>query len=321
MKPKGTRMNSPATMKVVRITAFGGPEALHLETVPVPKPGEGELLIKVAAAGVNPVDYKIRGGKYPAVKQDKLPFVLGRDVAGTVIECGPSAAPFAKGESVYAMPGLGRGGYAEYALVKVTEAAPKPVSLDAIQAGAVPLAALTAWQGLFRHGNLKHGQRVLIHGGSGGVGHFAVQFAKAKGACVAATTSARHLDFVRRLGADEVLDYRAQRFEDVIDAVDLVFDLVGGETQERSWAVLKKGGILVSTLAEPSKDQAAARGARGLRYTVTESGADLAAIGELIDAGKVKPVITRTYQLKEAAAAQEFLEHEHPQAKVVLSVH
>jgi NADPH:quinone reductase-like Zn-dependent oxidoreductase len=314
-------MNSPATMKVVRITEFGGPEALHLESVPVPKPGEGELLIKVAAAGVNPVDYKIRGGKYPAVKQDKLPFVLGRDVAGTVIECGPSAAPFAKGESIYAMPGLGRGGYAEYALVKVTEAAPKPVSLDVIQAGAVPLAALTAWQGLFRHGNLKQGQRVLIHGGSGGVGHFAVQFAKAKGAYVAATTSARHLDFVRRLGADEVLDYHAQRFEDVIDPVDLVFDLVGGETQERSWAVLKQGGVLVSTLGEPSKDQAAARGARGLRYTVSESGADLAAIGALIDAGKVKPVITRTYQLKEAAAAQEFLEHEHPQAKVVLSVH
>jgi NADPH:quinone reductase-like Zn-dependent oxidoreductase len=314
-------MNSPATMRVVRITEFGGPEALHLENVPVPKPGEGELLIKVAAAGVNPVDYKIRGGKYPAVKRDKLPFVLGRDVAGTVVECGPAAARFSKGQSVYAMPGLGRGGYAEYAVVKVTEVAPKPESLDAIQAGAVPLAALTAWQGLFKHANLKQGQRVLIHGGSGGVGHFAVQFAKAKGAHVAATASAQHLDFVRRLGADEVIDYHAERFEDVIHDVDLVFDLVGGETQDRSWAVLKKGGILVSTLAEPSKDKAAAHGVRALRYTVTESGFDLAAIGGLIDAGKVKPVITRTYQLKEAAAAQEFLEHEHPQAKVVLSIH
>jgi NADPH:quinone reductase-like Zn-dependent oxidoreductase len=314
-------MSNPATMKAVRITQFGGPETLHLETIPVPRPGEGELLVKVAAAGVNPVDYKIRGGKYPAVKQDKLPFVLGRDVAGTVIECGPAAGRFAKGESIYAMPGLGRGGYAEYALVKATEAAPKPQSLDAIQAGAVPLAALTAWQGLFRHGNLKPGQRVLIHGASGGVGHFAVQFAKAKGAWVAATASAGHLDFVRRLGADEVIDYQAQRFEDDLHDLDLVFDLVGGETQERSWDVLKQGGALVSTLNEPSREKAAARGVRALRYTVSESGADLAAIGELIDAGKVKPVITRTYQLKEAAAAQEFLEHDHPQAKVVLSVH
>ncbi|HTV80707.1 MAG TPA: NADP-dependent oxidoreductase [Steroidobacteraceae bacterium] len=314
-------MNSPASMKVVRITHFGGPEALHVESVPVPKPAEGELLVRVSAAGVNPVDYKIRGGKYPAVKQDKLPFVMGRDVAGTVVECGPSVGRFTKGETIYAMPGLGRGGYAEYALVKVSEAAPKPESLDAVQAAAVPLAALTAWQGLFRHGQLQQGQRVLIHGGAGGVGHFAIQFAKAKGAWVATTASARHLDFVRRLGADEVIDYQAQRFEDVLEKVDLVFDLIGGETQERSFGVLRQGGRLVSTLNEPSAQKAAAHGIRAMRYTVSESGTDLAAIGELIDAGKVRPVITRTYQLKEAAAAQEFLEHEHPQAKVVLSVH
>lgn len=313
-------MNSPATMKVIRIPEFGGPEVLRLESVAVPKPGIGELLVKVGAAGVNPVDYKIRNGKYPAVKQDKLPYVLGRDVAGTVVECGPSAAHFAKGDAVFAMPGIGRGGYAEYAVVKVSEAAPKPESLDVIQAGAVPLAALTAWQGLFKHGNLKSGQRVLIHGGSGGVGHFAIQFAKAKGAHVITTVSAANVDFVRRLGADEVIDYQAQRFEDVIAEVDLVFDLVGGDTQERSWKVLKRGGVLVSTLTEPSQDDAAARGARGLRYTVTESGADLAAIGELIDSGKVKPVITKTYQLKEAAAAERFLEQEHPAGKVVLSV-
>jgi NADPH:quinone reductase-like Zn-dependent oxidoreductase len=316
-------MNSPAmskTMKAVRIPEFGGPEVLRLESVPIPAPGTGELLVKVAAAGVNPVDYKIRNGKYPAVKQDKLPFVLGRDVAGTVVACGPSTQHFAKGDTVFAMPGMGRGGYAEYAVVKVSEAAPKPESLDVIQAGAVPLAALTAWQGLFKHGNLKAGQRVLIHGGSGGVGHFAIQFAKAKGAHVITTVSAPNRDFVRRLGADEVIDYQAQRFEDEVGAVDLVFDLVGGEIQERSWQVLKKGGLLVSTLNEPSQEQAAARGARGLRYTVTESGADLATIAELIDAGMVKPVITRTYQLKEAAAAERFLEQEHPAGKVVLSV-
>jgi NADPH:quinone reductase-like Zn-dependent oxidoreductase len=308
------------TMKAVRIPQFGGPEVLRLESVPIPTPAAGELLIKVAAAGVNPVDYKIRSGKYPAVKQDKLPFALGRDIAGTVVECGPATSRFAKGDSVFAMPGMGRGGYAEYAVVKVSEAAPKPETLDVMQAGAVPLAALTAWQGLFKHGKLEAGQRVLIHGGSGGVGHFAIQFAKAKDAHVITTVSAANIDFVRRLGADEVIDYQAQRFEDVVDEVDVVFDLVGGDIQQRSWQVLKKGGVLVSTLNEPSQDQAAARGARGLRYTVTESGADLAEIGVLIDAGRVKPVITRTYQLKDAAAAERFLEQEHPAGKVVLSV-
>jgi NADPH:quinone reductase-like Zn-dependent oxidoreductase len=313
-------MNSPAMMGVIRIREFGGPEVLHLESVAVPTPGKAELLVKVAAAGVNPVDYKIRSGRYPAVKQDKLPYVLGREVAGTIVECGLSASRFAKGDAVFAMPAIERGGYAEYAVVKVTEAALKPASLDVIQAGAVPLAALTAWQGLFKHGNLKEGQRLLIHGGSGGVGHFAIQFAKAKGAHVITTVSAPHIDFVRRLGADEVIDYKAQRFEAFVSEVDLVFDLVGGEIQERSWQVLKKGGVLVSTLNEPSNEKAAARGARALRYTVAESGADLAAIGELIDAGKVKPVVTGTYQLREAAAAQQFLEHEHPAGKVVLSV-
>jgi NADPH:quinone reductase-like Zn-dependent oxidoreductase len=313
-------MNTPATMKVVRVTKFGGPEVLRLESIPVPKPGAGELLVKVEAAGVNPVDFKIRGGKYPAVKKDKSPFIMGRDVAGTVVEVGQSASRFTKGDAVIAMPGIGRGSYAEYAVVKVTEAAKKPASLDIVEAGAVPLAALTAWQGLFRHGHLKPGQRLLVQGGSGGVGHFAIQFAKAKGAQVITTASAAHSDFLRRLGAAQVIDYEAERFEEVVAAVDMVFDLIGGETQERSWQVLKKGGVLVSTLNEPSQEKAAAAGARGLRYTVTESGEDLAAIVELIDAGEVKPVVTKTFQLQDAAAAQEFLEHGHPAGKVVLSI-
>lgn len=313
-------MNIPATMKAVRIAQFGGPEVLHLESVPVPKPGEGELLVKVAAAGVNPVDYKIRAGKYPAVKQDKLPFTMGRDISGSIVQLGQSSSRFAEGDAVIAMPGLGRGGYAEYAVVKVTEAAGKPQSLDVVQAGAVPLAALTAWQGLFTHGHLEAGQRVLIQGGSGGVGHFAIQFAKVKQAEVITTASAAHSGLLRQLGADQVIDYEAQRFEEAVADVDLVFDLIGGEVQERSWQVLKKGGLLVSTLNEPSKEKAAAAGARGMRYTVTESGEDLAAIVELIDAGKVRPVVAKTYQLQQAAAAQQFLEREHPAGKIVLSI-
>jgi NADPH:quinone reductase-like Zn-dependent oxidoreductase len=170
------------------------------------------------------------------------------------------------------------------------------------------------------HGGLEAGQRVLIHGGSGGVGHFAIQFAKAKGAYVITTVSSSHVDFVRRLGADKVIDYKKERFEAEVGDVDLVFDLIGGETQERSWAILKRGGILISTLNEPSREMAAARGARGKRYTAAESGADLAEIAALIDSGKVKPVIAKTFPLEEAAAAQQFLERQHPAGKVILTV-
>jgi NADPH:quinone reductase-like Zn-dependent oxidoreductase len=313
-------METATSMKVIRIAGFGGPEVLREETVPVPVPAAGELLVKNRAAGVNPVDYKKRGGRYPAVKEDKLPYILGRDVSGEVVECGSPAERFAKGDSLFAMPRIERGGYAEYVVIKEDEAALKPRSLDRVAAGGVPLAALTAWQGLFRHGGVKKGQRIFIHGGSGGVGHFAVQFAKAKGAYVAATVSGRHVSFARELGAGQVIDYKRQRFEDEIHDAAMVFDLIGGETQERSWSVLKKGGILVSTLTQPSQEQAAAHGARGMRYTVEESGADLYEIAKLIDAGQVKPVIAKTFPLNQAAQAQQFLEKEHPAGKAVLTI-
>jgi NADPH:quinone reductase-like Zn-dependent oxidoreductase len=318
---KGEHAMDPATtMKIIVFDRFGGPEVLQQRDVRVPVPGDGEVLVRNEAAGVNPVDFKIRAGKYPAVKEDKLPYVPGRDVSGTVVACGPSTQRFAKGDTVFAMPGIERGGYAEYVVVKESEAASRPKALDAVAAGAVPLAALTAWQGLFRHGELKEGQRVLIHGGSGGVGHFAIQFAKAKGARVATTVSGQRVAFARELGADQVIDYQTQRFENEVEEVDLVFDLVGGDAQQRSWRVLKRGGIMVSTLAEPSQQAAAERKARGTRYTVAESGADLAEIAGLIDAGKVKPVIAKTFPLAEAAAAQQYLEKSHPAGKVVLVV-
>src|SRR5579871_2366396 len=231
-----------ATMKAVRIHSFGDPSVLVLEKLPVGQPGEGEILLKVEAAGVNPVDYKIRAGKYPAVKQDQLPIVLGRDVAGTVDSVGAGTDGVKPGDSIYAMLGQDRGGYTEYVIVKTAEAAHMPAKLNFVSAGAVPLAALTAWQGLFDHGGLREGQRVLIHGGSGGVGHFAIQFAKARGARVYTTVSADSRGFVRELGADEAIDYKTQRFEDVARDIDLVYDLVAGETQQRSWSVLKRGG-------------------------------------------------------------------------------
>jgi NADPH:quinone reductase-like Zn-dependent oxidoreductase len=306
-------------MKAIRMHAVGGPEALGLDEIPIPQPQDEEVVVKVHAASVNPIDLKMRSGK-TGLKQDQLPMVLGRDISGTVEICG-THAQLKKGDPVYAMlGGRERGGYAEYALVKAVEGAAKPGSLDHVHAAAVPLAALTAWQGLFDHGGLKPGQRVLIHGGAGGVGHFAVQFAKAKGAFVATTVSVADIDFVQKLHADQVVDYKAERFEDVVRDIDLVLDLIGGETQERSWAVLKDGGTIVSTLAQPSEQRARERHARGINYMARPNAAQLSEIGRLIDAGKVCPMVQATFSLSDAAAAQTKLEREHVQGKIVLDL-
>ena len=309
------------TMKAARIGKFGGPDVLKIEDLPIPEPRKDELLVKVRAASINPVDYKIREGNYPFVKADMLPLILGRDVSGVIAACGPSYADKLKpGDAIYAMVGVGPGGYAEYTIVKPVEVARKPGSIDYVTAAAVPLAGLTAWQGLFRYGGLKAGQRVLIHGGSGGVGHFAIQFAKAKGAYVITTAEGSHLSFVRSIGADEAIDYKKQRFEEVVHDVDLVYDLIAGETQERSFGVLKKGGILVSTLAEPNQDKARQYGVRGTRYMVEPNAAELDEIARLIDAGKVKPKVSKTFPLAEAGKAQAYVAEQHPEGKVVLKV-
>ncbi len=302
-------------MKAIRIHRFGGPEVLRLDEIDKPAADGGKLLIKVAAASVNPVDYKIRKGGYPRVKEADLPVTLGRDVAG-VVET--AAGDFKVGDEVYAHLDWADGGYAEYALVVPGGAAAKPKSLDMVAAAGVPLAATTAWQGLFDHGGLKSGQTVLIHGGSGGVGGFAVQFAKAGGAHVIATASGDGLQAVRDYDADEVVDYEKQRFEDVAHDVDLVFDLIGGETQDRSFAVLKPGRALISTVQEPDKAKAAAKHLKAERYMATPNGGQLAEIAALIDAGKVKVEVAKTFPLAQAADAHRFLENDHPHGKVVL---
>jgi len=308
-------------MKAIRIRRFGGPEVLELEDVPVPQPGRNELLVRIHAASVNPVDYKIRSGMIPGITREMLPLTLGRDLSGTVESSDAGMRAFRQGEAVYAMlGGIDRGSYAEYVILQVVEAAPKPVRLSHVQAAAVPLAGLTAWQGLFDHGQLKAGQTVLIHGGSGGVGHFATQFAKAKGATVWTTASGRNLDFVLELGADRAIDYQSQRFEEMAKDIDLVLDLVAGETRERSWSVLKRGGILVSALGEPSQEKAKQFGVRGVGYRARANAAQLAEIGRLIDEGKVRPVVSEVYPLAEARRVQERLESGHVRGKIVLAV-
>ena len=309
-----------AKMKAVCIHSFGGPEVLKLESVDIPQPKEDEVLIRIHAASVNPVDYKTRAGKYPPVKEQQLPKVLGRDVCGTIERCGSAVQSFTEGDAVYAMLDGGSGGYAQYATLKADLCSRKPASLDYSQAAAIPLAGLTAWQGLFDEGNLHAGQRVLIHGGAGGVGHFAIQFAKAKGATVCTTVSSQDMEFARSLGADEVVDYKTERFEEKLHDVDLVFDLVAGDTQERSWSVLKDGGTMISTLAKPSDIKAREHHARATNYVAHPDGAELAEIARLVDSGKVRPCVLATYPLADAAAAQQRLEREHPHGKVVLQV-
>lgn len=308
--------------RAVRLTHFGGVEALSIESGAIPEPHDDEVLVRVAAASVNPVDYKIREGKYPAVQEKDLPVILGRDLAGTIEAVGTRAHyMLSKGDPVFAFIGQDRGAQAEYVVVKAIELVAAPTSLDLVHAAAVPLAAITAWQGLFDHGGLGEGQRVLIHGGAGGVGHFAVQLAKAKGATVFATCSGDDVDFVRELGADTAIDYKTERFEDIAKGIDVVFDLVAGETQDRSWAVLREGGIMVSTLAEPDKQKAAEHNARSApRYTAQPNAAQLGEIAELIDAGKVKVIVSETFSLDRVAQAQERMERGGVRGKIVLTV-
>ncbi len=304
-------------MKAIRIHRFGGPEVLHLDEIDKPSTDGGKLLIRVAAASVNPVDYKIRRGGYPGVTDADLPITLGRDVAG-VVET--AAGDFKVGDEVYAHLAWPDGGYVDYAVVVPGGAAAKPQRLDMVAAAGVPLAATTAWQGLFDHGGLKAGQTVLIHGASGGVGGFAVQFANARGACVIATASGDGLETVRGYGADKVVDYKEQRFEDVAHDIDLVFDLIGGETQTRSYAVLRSGGTLISTVQQPDKATAAEKHLKAEVYHATPNGGELAEIAALIDAGKVRVEVAKTFPLTQAADAHCFLENEHPHGKVVLFV-
>jgi NADPH:quinone reductase-like Zn-dependent oxidoreductase len=309
-----------ATITKMRIHRFGGKEVLQADNIEQSQPDAGQVLVTVHAASVNPVDYKIRSGKYAAVKDDRLPYSLGRDFSGLVEKCGAQATKFKPGDEVFGMVNIYGGGYAEKVVVEERAIASKPSDLDHVHAASIPLAGQTAWQGLFRYGHLKAGQTVLVHGGSGGVGHFAIQFAKAKGAKVLTTVSTNNIDFPRKLGADVVIDYKKQRFEDEASELDMVFDLIDGETRERSWKLLRKGGVLVTTLTEPSQDKAKEHGVRATRYTVEADGSELAEIVGLVTAGKVKPYVEKTYPLRSAVDALASLEERHSVGKIVIAV-
>jgi NADPH:quinone reductase-like Zn-dependent oxidoreductase len=308
-------------MKAIRIHSYGGPEVLKYEDAPRPKPRRGEVLIRVHAAGVNPVDWKVREGYLKGMLHHSLPLIPGWDLSGVVEKAGPRVTRFQKGDEVYSRPDIARNGaYAEYIVARESEVALKPKSIDHVHAAAVPLAALTAWQALFDTAELKAGQKLLIHAAAGGVGHFAVQLAKWKGAHVIGTASGKKHDLLRELGADETIDYTTQRFEDVVREVDVVLDTIAGDTQERSWEVLRKGGILVSILKRPSPEKAATHEARGGYVFVQPNAAELAEIATLIDSGKLRPVVETVLRLPEARRAQELNQAGHTRGKIVLRV-
>ena len=309
-------------MKAIRIHGRGGPDHLVYEDVPQPHPGPGEVLVRVSATGVLVNElrwnetYETKAGRKRA-----LP-IPGRDLSGVVVEVGPGVPALTEGAEVYAMLDYGRdGAEADYTIALPGELAPKPRALDAVQAAAVPLSALTAWQGLFAHASLIAGQTVLIHGGAGGVGVFAVQLARWAGAHVIATALARHRDFLHELGADEFIDYTTTRFEDVVHDVDFVFDLVGGDTLQRSWQVIKPGGTLVSVVSpRPSFEEAKAHDVHAVWFVVEPNREQLIQIGEIIEAGKLRPIIDAVFPLSQARQAYEQGTKGHTRGKIVLRV-
>jgi len=310
-----------ATMKAVRVHAYGGAEKMILEEVERPVIAADELLVRVHAAGINPVDWKTREGYLADFLGFKPPFTFGYDLSGVVEQAGAAVEEFQPGDPVFALLPLSRpGAYAEFAVVKAAEAVSKPDSLDHAGSAAVPLAALTAWQSLFDVAGLQSGQRVLIHAAAGGVGHFAVQFGSWVGAHVIATASTANLDFLRSIGAHQVIDYTAVRFEEEAGEVDVVLDLLSGETRERSWPLLRKHGILVSTLPpEPPAEMREAYHVRAATMLVKPDRLQLEEIAQLIDSGRVRPTV-QSYPFAEFRQAHQRIQTGHTRGKLVLVI-
>jgi len=306
-------------MRAVVAHEYGAPEVLKIEQIQRPEPNYDEALVRVIASSVNPADPLTLSGKYAKEFGTHLPLVAGYDIAGVVEKTGAGVTKLKPGDEVYGYPTFG-GGWAEYVAVKEWEVAVKPKSLNFVEAAAVPMGALTAWQALVDVAKLQPGQTILIHGGSGGVGSFAVQIAKARGARVIATASTANQDLLKKLGADVAVDYTKAKFEDVAKDVDAVLDPVGKETLARSYGVVKKGGIVMSLVARPDPAELQKHGIRGTGIASHADAADLTEIAQLIDTGKIKPMVTEVLPLTDAVKAQQQAATHHTRGKVVLRI-
>ena len=317
--PGATAQALPKTMKAIVAHEYGGPDVLKYEDVPLPEPKENEILVRVIASGVNPADPLILNGKYAKEFGTHLPLVLGYDMAGVVVRAGAKVTKLRVGDPVYAYL-LWGGGWAEYCISNEGESAIKPKSLGFIEASAVPLAALTAWQALIDIGKIENGQTVLIHGGSGGVGSFAIQIAKAHGARVIATASTANQDVLKQLGAEVAIDYTKQKFEEIAHDVDLVLDPVGRDTLARSYGVVKKGGIVVTIVSRCDQAELKKHEIRGASLSSHPDSGELGEITKLIDGGKIKPIVTEVLPLTDAAKADAQAETHHTRGKIVLKI-
>jgi NADPH:quinone reductase-like Zn-dependent oxidoreductase len=309
-----------AQMHAVRLRRYGAADELIYEEMQRPEPHAGEALVRVWAAGVNPVDWKTRQGRGARPGDLDTPIILGWDIAGVVDAIGADVDQFSPGDEVFGMvrfPEFGKA-YAEYVAAPVGDIVKKPATLSFAEAAAAPLVTLTVWQALFETAHLEAGQTVLIHAAAGGVGHIATQFAKWRGARVIGTASAHNADFLRSLGVDQVIDYTHERFEDIARAVDVVLDTQGRAIQERSFAVLKPGSVLVSITDAPDETLAQTYGVKTARIRVHPSGVQLAEIAQLFASGKLHVEIARTFPLSAAADAHRLGEEGHTRGKIVL---
>ncbi len=308
-------------MKAVRIHEYGNINVLAFEDAPMPTIASKEVLVRVVAASVNPVDWKIREGYLKKMISYPMPLTLGWDVSGVVAAVGVDVTGFRVGDAVYSRPDIKRNGtYAEYVAIRDSEIALKPRTISHVEAASLPLAGVTAWEVLINAAQLTTGQRVLIHAGSGGVGSLAIQIAKSRGAYVIATTSGKNRSFVESLGADEVIDYQTQQFSEILRNVDVVFDTLGGDIQESSWSVLKKGGILISIVSPPSETKAKELAVRCAFVFIEPNAYILEQLAKLVECGKLRPIIGAEYALQDVAKAHAFSETGHTVGKIVLYV-
>jgi NADPH:quinone reductase-like Zn-dependent oxidoreductase len=312
---------SAATMQAIRVHQYGGPEQLVLERVARPEPQAGEALVRVHAAGVLPVEWKVRQGLFQRFQPASFPYIPGSAFSAVVEQVGPGVVAFEPGQAVFGRSNNGT--YAEYTTASVQTIAAKPEGLGFDEAAAISGGVTVAWTALFENGALQAGQRALIIGAAGGVGSFAVQIARWKGARVIGTASTANLEFVHSLGAETVVDYTATPFEQVVHDVDFVLDTVGGETLQRAMDVVRPGGVLVSLLEPPSQEQAQARGIRAMHNTVTQpfpSSDLLRIIAELIVSGQVSVTLGQIFPLREAAQAHDLSQRGHGRGRIVLHI-
>jgi NADPH:quinone reductase-like Zn-dependent oxidoreductase len=309
------------SMKAIRLDAFGAADVLQLQDIPAPVAGPRELLVRVVAAGVNPVDWKIRSGELAAIFGAKPPLTPGWDAAGVVAAVGSEVQAFKPGDAVYFFADFAHGGtYAELVAVDAAQVALKPRTLSFAQAAALPTPAQAAWRAIVEIANVQPGQKVLVHGGGGPLGSIAAQLARHAGAHVSVTAGEASIAIARATGADQVIDYRRQDFSALVRDADLVLDTVGGAVQEASWSVLKKDGLLLATTMPPSPERAAAAGVRAQMMQTPPRGEVLARIAELVDAGRIRVAVSREFALADAALAHQLGESGQARGKIVLHV-